>query len=205
MSSKDLVIPKIQIAQPTSQSCKEGNAKPGEILHSLTKEVIVPKGSKLELLPILCVGSWVVSRVVPTGFEFLRKEPLTEANDSDEWNQEGFEDGAPIVTNKCLSFLVLPVTGISGFPYFIDFQKTNKQAGKILSTIIQENGFRGLPAPARTVNISTVLKSYKNNSWFAFQVASGRDASEGELAACKKWFDIFSAKQAEVTHDDGIS
>lgn len=211
MSTKDLVIPKIQIAQAVSNACKEGMARPGEIIHSSSNEVLAAKGHKLQILPILCVGSWVVSKLIPGGQpEFMRREKLTFSNDSDDWKLESFEDGIPVVWNKCLSFLVLPLSRVTGFPFFVDFQKTNRNGGKILSTIIQENSMAGMPAPGRVVELSTAMRSYKNNSWFVFQVAASRKSTIDELVQCKKWYDLFSKSQIkeaapEVEEDNGIS
>jgi hypothetical protein len=210
-SSKDLVIPKIQLAQASSNICKEGNAKPGELIHSLTKEVLLSKGQKLQILPILSIGSWVVTTPKPAGGgypDFIRNEPLTEINDSDNWKIESFEDNRPVVFNKRLTFLVLLVSRTDAFPFFMDFQATNKNGGKILSTVIQENKFQNLPAPARVVELSTSLKSFKGNSWFVIGVAPMRKATEAELAACKKWYDLFSKvnfKTEEEEEDNGIA
>jgi hypothetical protein len=193
-SSKDLVIPRIGLAQASSNVCKEGLARPGELIHSLTKSPLAAKGAKLEVLPILCVGSWVISEPKPMDgsfAKFIRKEELTAENNSDQWKIDDFENGQPVVRNKVLSFLTLLVSDVGGFPFFIDFQGTNKNGGKLLSTIIQENSFKGLPAPARVVELSTALKTYRTNSWFVVNVQPGRNATDAEIAQCKKWYDIF--------------
>lgn len=210
-SSKDLVIPKIQIAQANSNACKEGTARPGDLYHSLTKEILLSKGEKLAFLPILSIGSWIITTPKPPGGgfpDFIRKEPLTPENDSDLWKIEDFEDNRPVVRNKCLTYLVLLASRVDGFPFFIDFQNTNKNAGKNLSTIIQENKFKGQPAPARVVELSSALKNFKGNSWFIMNVAPTRETTVEELAKCKKWYDLFSQvkfKEAESDEDNGIS
>lgn len=205
LSAKDLVIHKIQIAQAMSEACKEGMARPGDILHSATKEVLAAKGGKIEVLPILCFGSWIVSEAtVPP--KFLRKERLLK-DPGDEWKLETFDDdGTAIVKQKCLTFLVLPVNNVSGFPLYLDFQKTNKNGGKLLSTIMQENAFKGLPGPARVIELSTIMRSFNNNSWFVYNLAPSRAAGEEELTQCKTWFDRFKANALkEETEDNGIN
>ena len=210
-SSKDLVIPRIQLAQAVSDVCKEGVAKPGEIVHSQTQEILAKKGEKLEVLPIVCLGSWVVSKVVPGGQpEYLREEQLTPENDSENWKQDAFEDGQPIVKQKCLRFLVLLANKSDGFPFFVSFQRSNKNGGKLLSTIMQENKFQGRPGCSRVVELSSFIKTYKTNSWFVFGIKPTRDASQEEREACKKWYILFKdsrLKEADpVTDgDDGIS
>lgn len=210
-SSKDLVIPKIQIAQANSNACKEGNARPGDLVHSLTKEVLASKGQKLAILPILSIATWIITTPKPPGGgfpTFIGKQVLTPENDSDAWKVDCFENNEPAVRNKCLTYLVLLLERKNGFPFFIDFQNTNKAAGKNLSTIIQENKFQNLPAPARVVEMSTTLKNYKSNSWFVVNVAPQRQSSADEIALCKKWYDLFSTvqfKEAEEEEDNGIS
>lgn len=204
-SSKDLVIPRIGLAQASSNVCKEGLARPGELIHSLTKSPLAAKGAKLEILPILCVGSWVITEPKPMDgsfAKFIRKEELTPENDSTEWKVDDFEGGQPVVRNKVLSFLSLLVSEIQGFPFFVDFQGTNKNGGKLISTIIQENSFKGLPAPARVVELSTALKTYKNNSWFVVNAQPGRSSTEAELAHCKKWYDIFCKARIRAAEDE---
>jgi hypothetical protein len=210
VSSKDLVIPKISLAQASSNVAKEGQARAGELIHSQTKQLLAAKGEKFAVLPILIIAQWVITTPKPSGGgypDFIRNEPLTPENDSSEWKIEDFENGQPVVRNKKLTFLVLPVSDIAGFPYFIDFTGTNKNGGKALSTIMQENRFKGRPAAARVVELSTILRQYKNNSWFIVNATPGRDASEEELVRCRKWYDVFSRERmtaAESSEDNGI-
>ncbi len=205
LSSKDLVLHKIQIAQAMSDACKEGIARPGDIIHSATKAVLAGKGEKIEVLPILCFGSWIVSTA---GMQpkFMRKEPLT-VDPGDDWKLETFDDdGTAIVKQKCLTFLVLPVNNVSGFPLYLDFQKTNKNGGKLLSTIMQENAFKGLPGPARVIELSTILRSFNNNTWSVYNLAPSRAATEEELTQCKTWFERFKANSLkEEEKDNGIN
>lgn len=203
-SSKDLVVPRIGLAQASSNVCKEGLARPGELIHSQTKVALAAKGAKLELLPILIVGYWEVTTPKPAGGgfpEFIRKEELTPQNDSTEWRIDDFEEGRPVVRNKILSFLTLPVSDTAGFPYFVDFKGTNKNGGKLLSTIIQENRWKDLPACARVVELSTTLRQYKGNSWFVVNVTPGRAATEAEMAACRKWYDVFHTARITAAED----
>lgn len=207
-SSKDLVIPRIKICQALSKAVAEGNARPGDIIHGQTNELLAAKGGKLELLPILCLGFWAVHKVIPGGQpEFMRQEPLLEENDSDNWLQDMFENNQPVQWRKTLSFLCLLVGNIKGFPIFVDFTKTNKNSGKILSTIMQENGFADKPGCSRVVELSTSTRTYKNNSWFVYGINPKRDASEEEMNACYKWYTIFQAKQMQtqlnVNDEDG--
>lgn len=204
-SRKDFVLPKIVIAQASSDVCKEGSAHPGEIIHSQTKEVLAKKGEKLALLPIAVGGRWQVTTPKPVGggfADFIRVEPLTQANDSDRWQIDGFDtDGKPIVHHKVLSFLVLPVTKIAGFPFFMEFRSGNKDAAKLISTIMQENNFQGRPAPARVIELSTRLKQYKSNSWFVTSVTVSRNASDDEIAKCRYWYDLFVGAQLKDASD----
>jgi hypothetical protein len=207
LSSKDLVVPRIALAQASSNVVKEGTARPGQLIHSMTKQPLAEKGAKLEILPILCVGFWNITGPKPQqGFaEFIRREDLTRENDSDQWKIEDFESGQPIVRNKVLSYLCLLASDIGAFPYFIDFQGTNKNGGKLLSTIIQENSFKGLPAPARVVELSTALKTYKSNSWFVVNVQPSRQATEAELNACRKWYDVFNKAKITASSEESES
>lgn len=198
-SAKDLIVPRLQLAQATSDVVKNGSGRPGEIIHGQTQNVLAKKGETIELLPILVVASWVVSEpVVGAQPKFIRIEELTPANDSDNWKVEGYENGKPVLKQKRLSVLVLPVNGLDGFPFFIDFQKTNRKPGQVLSTIIQENRFRNLPAPARVVAVGTQLKTREQNSWFIYTVTVKRDSTAAELAAARKWYDVFASKAKAV-------
>ena len=198
-SAKDLVVPRLQLVQATSDICKNGGARPGEIVNGQTSQILAPKGAFLDLLPILTVGSWVVSEpVVGAQPKFIRMEAVTPQNDSDNWKVESYENGKPVLKQKRLSVLVLSLASLDGFPFFIDFQKTNRKPGQILSTIIQENKFKNLPAPARVVSVSSALKTREQNSWFVYTVAVKRDATADELAACKRWYDIFASKAKDA-------
>lgn len=199
-NAADLVIPRMALAQATSTPCKEGNARPGEVLHSLTGEKLMDKGATIDLLPILTVNAWVVSELIvgKQQPEFVRIEAITAANYSDDWRYEKTENGKNLLFQKRLSALVLPVGGLDGFPYFIDFQKTNRKPGQVLSTIIQENKFRNQPACHRVVSVGTQLKTRDQNSWFIFTVTPSRVATPEEVAACRRWYDIFGKKAQEA-------
>jgi hypothetical protein len=161
------------------------------------------KGKFIDLLPILTVGSWIVSEpIVGAQPKFLRIEALTAQNDAESWKVESYENGKPVLKQKRLSVLVLPVGGLDGFPFFIDFSKTNRMPGQILSTIIQENRFRNLPAPARVVSVGTTLKTREQNSWFVYTVTVKRDATNEELVASKKWYDVFASKAEQAILDE---
>lgn len=206
-SAKDLVVPRLSLVQATSQASKEGKARAGEIVHSMTAEVFAQKGQEIELLPILTVASWIVSEPqVGQQPKFLRMEPITPANDSDNWKQESFENGKPVLRQKRLSVLVLPVKQLDGFPFFVDFQKTNRKPGQVLSTIIQENAFKNQPACARVVSVGTQLKTREQNSWFIYTVAPKRAATPEEVAACRRWYDVFAnkAKMAAMEGGEGV-
>jgi len=196
----DLVIPRLALAQAMSNPCKEGNAKPGEILHSQTNACVVPKGQELEILPILTVMSWVVSELVPgkPQPQFVRIEGINPSNDRDDWRFEKVEQGKNLLYQKRLSALVLPVNALDGFPYFVDFQKTSRKPGQVLSTIIQENAFRNRPACSRVVALGTQMKTKESNSWFIFTVAPKREATAEEIAVCRKWYDVFAKKAGEA-------
>lgn len=203
-SSKDLVIPKIQLIQANSNACKEGLGRPGDLMHLLTKEILAPKGQPLEILPILSIGSWVVQTPKSDDGDmgkFIRKYALTSDNDSDDWKLEQFEENQPVIHMKALTYLVLLANRINGFPFFIEFNSTNKAGGKLLSTIIQENKFEGKPAPARVVAVSTSLKTYLKNSWFVMGVRPVRSSTSEEVAACKKWYDLFNEKKLEQAEE----
>jgi len=207
-SSKDLVITKILLTQANSDACKEGIARPGDLITS-TGEVLASKADKnkkLQVLPILCQGQWIVTGPKPAqGYpEFIRRELLTPQNDSDLWKIETFEEEKPVVWHKCLSYLVLLTDRLQSFPFFIDFKNTNKTGGRLLSTILQENKFKGLPAPARVIEISVNLKKVKENSWFIMGVSPKRDATVDEIKACKQWYDLFNMSKIKAANSEDV-
>lgn len=198
-SSKDLVVPRLQLVQATSDICKDGGARPGEIVNGQTKNIMAKKGESIDLLPILIVGSWVVSEpIVGARPKFLRMEALTPENDSIDWRSEAYENGRPVLRQKRLSVLSLPVNTLEGFPFWVDFQNTGRAAGQILSTIIQENKRQGRPAPARVISLGTTLKTREQNSWFVPTVTLSRDATEVELTAAYSWYQAFASKASEA-------
>jgi hypothetical protein len=202
-SSRDLTLSRITVAQGLSQSVKDGVAKIGDIFHTGERRVMANPGKIIEVLPIICIGWWFVHELPPRGKsqgKFLRKEPLTAANDSENWKQDVFEDTEPRVRTKCLSFLVLPVDNLNGFPVLVDFQRSNRKPGMALSTVMQENKLARRPPPARVVGLSASKQSNDGNDWFVFNVQPGRDATVAELTACKRWFDIFSDKKIQAAN-----
>lgn len=207
-STTDILIPAIKAAQSSSNGCKEGVWLPGQLVHTTTKEVLAEKGKPLEVLPILCVKSWEITSPKPMGggfAKFIRNEPITSANDSDKWNLEKFEDQNPVIWHKVLTFLVLPVSRMQSFPFYMHFKASDKNGGKMLSTIMAENRLKSRPGPGRVVSLTTTLKTYNTNSWFVVNVSPVRDSTDSEIATCKRWFDLFhKAKfQEDCSFDEG--
>lgn len=201
LSTRDLIIARVRTLQAISGDVSNGKGSPGDMLNSITGEMLAKKGQPLELLPILSLRFWTVYEKVGVKTEYRDKYVMTESN-QDQPKEFVSEDGKMMLRQQCLTFLCLQPSKLTKFPLFVDFQRTNLQAGRNLSTIMQENSFAGQPGCARTFSLVTEVTTYNKNSWFIQKVSPVRNSTEEEQVACFKWYQTFKAKEAVQTDEE---
>lgn len=192
----DIVIPRIRQLHSISKAVNVGSGKPGQLVHSLTGELLCDKDKVLEIIPIKCIPMWVINKRDGNKWKFYKQMIRTVQNDNLPY--EGFEGKLPVQRIKQLTFLVMLVNKIDGFPFFLDFSKSGFKAGKNLCQFIAENSKNNKSAADRVIGLSSHLQSNAENSWYSYEVKPVRLTKPQELAACFEWYSMYNNSNAMV-------
>jgi hypothetical protein len=108
--TNDVLIPRLLLMQGLSDMVQDGTANVGDIVRSLDKVVLAPRGEKLKFIPICHDKGWRIGEKVGDRFEWRRNEPWNpeNANRPLAWQEKGTEWRA----DRTLNFFILLVDGL---------------------------------------------------------------------------------------------
>lgn len=136
--SNDILIPKVWLVQQMSDDFKEGKAKLGDYISSISKEVLAPATKDLGFIVLSMFKRWHTFEIVKGGKkEFMSSVVMTKENKN--WKYQDVMDGKEIVRKQVISAYIVLVEDVKkGFnvPYVIDFASSSKGAGRSLVTDI---------------------------------------------------------------------
>lgn len=201
-SSKDTLIPRIHVMQDLSDLVKKGKARPGQLVHSTTGEVLADVGKPFPVIPIYSYKDWIINDVTEdrgkTKEKYRARILMTPSNEG--WGLEGVENGKAITRVRCMNFFFLAPGLIGDLPFLVTFKKTSTMAGKKLATYFQQCQMSNKPAPSQTWDLLSQSRTWEGFSFYAFDVEPGRTTTKEELAAAWKWYQIL--KSSDVKVDD---
>lgn len=198
--AEDNLIPRIQLLQAMSEQCKTGTNRPGELVNSLSGEILAKPNEGVEVIPISMYREWqIMKKISETQFEFLRNEPITDLNTN--WAKDDMENGYPIRRNRTLNFFVLLPTALNKMPFLVSFRKTSLQAGKKLATHFSLCRYEGKPPASTVFSLSAKYKTWKSNSFHVFEVAQKRDTQLTEMEKAYQWYQLINQKSVVVAEE----
>lgn len=203
-TSKDFIVPRLQLMQGGSDPVKEGNANPGEYRDNMGNTL----AGKQEELEVICFKRdkyWSVSEVDDKGQKvkggIWRKEPFTIDNQDAEWNF--IEDDKFMKRTLTYDFFVLQANE--------DGEKVYDQLPKVFSLSSSATRaakdwytkFTNLKT-AKKLPISVVFKLGRkiekkdSNSWLVPVISIGRDTTRKEQECAAYWRAEFAHKDVKV-------
>lgn len=198
---EDLIIPRAKLFQGLPVEYDQyPDAKPGQILNSLTKEVL-PN----EFIPIFKFTNWI--RFNPRskderGFDpnFQLGAMIWNTNDPHDPRVQELStfgpNGEPPIAIKFLNFFSL-FPG-HAMPVVVSFSKTSFKAGRQLMTIAQLNGGDMF---SRKYKLGVKKESVEQGSYYVLTIDPA-GIVEGDLfKQAEQWFEDFAMKPIKV-HDE---
>ena len=195
MSSQDIVIPKINLMQPTSEQVNDGLAKFGDFINSLDNSIVCDdKG--FEFLPFMMQKFHWVSKLKDAksgDFKFDRTEAITCAADEQKPWDDCDPDGTPIKRTFVRRFYGM-IAG-TPVPVTIDAKGMSGNFAKKLATqMYVMNKAAKLPPCGKVVIIKALKQKNAKGNYAIFDFAIGRNATADEVSKCFEWFKTISAK-----------
>jgi hypothetical protein len=202
--ASDINIPRINLMQGLSDFVKKRSAQIGDLVDSMTGEVLAPFGKGgLELIPICMHSEWIVNEILPPQRQgdkpkekFIRREPIGEDNEYMPF--EDMENGKPIKRTKQLNFFVLSTKHLDQLPFLVSFRKTSLKAGRNLATYFRMCEMKGLP-PAHKCHLLDSTEEARNGDTFqVFTVKPGRLTTKEELEVAYMWYQTLKKSTAKI-------
>jgi len=204
-AKEDLLIPRAKLFQglPTDYD-QFPDAKPGQILNSLTKEQLPS-----EFVPIFKFTNWTrfnARRKEDAGYDpaFELGAKIWSTNDPHDprVKEQGVfgPNGEPPLAPKFLNFFSI-FPGVP-MPVVVSFSKTSFKAGKQLLSIAQ---FSGGDMFGKTYKLSSKKESSEQYSYYVLNVDQA-GMTTGELfKQAEMLYDEFSTKPIKVDEDQSVA
>jgi hypothetical protein len=210
LTSKDIIIPRINVMQPMSEKVTGGKAAFGEIRESLNNTLLGGfEKAAVEFVPFLMEKSFIVfDNSDPEDKKYLRIEPITPQNEDAKYeDEEKNEDGDIIKISRyrTMSFYVLLVSELklgTAIPYILALSKTSLKAGKKLATqMYVKNINAGKIPPAVVCALSVGKETQDKKTWATFDIEPKHETPEAYVGEAFKWLKLIKSGKAKVDGD----
>ena len=197
-TTKDLLIPRLMIMQGLSQNVMDGKAKMGDIVDSMTNEVLGGRDKPLEFLPFKVEKIFYVEEWKDGSWKFSAIEKVTQENVNTP--NEVVRDGKKFKYTYTLNFFVL-IEG-KGLPYLLAFKSTSMRAGKALFTqMYVSNRALGKAPCANWMNLVVTQTKNDKGTYATIAAQPSKEASREDQLKALDWFKTLEASKFE-THEE---
>lgn len=170
----DIMIPRLLVMQGLSEFVAEEKAQMGDIVNSVTVEVLGGKSKAVKFIPLSHFKTVAYYRVEAQGQPpvYERTEawnPKTHANL--EWEQ--VIDGKKYVVNQCLNFYVMlerDMENPAAFPYLLTFRRTSYKNGKKLINHFMQMDMMGVEPWFGVLELTSLKQVNDSGTFYVFDV-----------------------------------
>lgn len=197
---EDIAFPRIQMMQPISETVTDGKYAAGDIIDSVTGEILGSSTKQIEIIPLRCRKYYKVQKIVGSDKkEFVRIEPINSATDMNkEWNFE--ENGEQMIRRPVMEVFVL-IPG-RDLPYI---WRLSGMSFKGLSKQFYTSAF-ALPASqkkapfVRSLLIQTKKEKNEKGVYFVFSFINGKLTDKDTYMLANQWYE--STKTTKIQDDE---
>lgn len=199
VSSKDIVIPKILCMQGLSELVTEDKAKMGDLVDSLTSEVIGNCTEGVEIIPFHMEKIIIVSKHDGSDYQFDHIESSTPENENLPYEQET-PDGK-FKNEHCMNFYCLRPEDMS-LPYIVSFKGMSRKSGKILATqMFVKNAAAGKIPPAFAMKLEGTKTKNDKGTFMVLKTSPVRESNQEEISSAFAWYKTVNQGGVKV-HED---
>ena len=199
VSSQDIVIPKILCMQGLSELVTDDKAKMGDLVDSLTSEVIGNCAEGIEIIPFHMEKILIVSKHDGSDYQFDRIEPSSPANENLPYEQDTAE--GKFKNEHCMNFYCLRPDDMS-LPYIVSFKGMSRKSGKILATqMFVKNAAAGKVPPAFVMKLEGTKTKNDKGTFMVLKTSPSRESSNDEINQAFTWYKTVNQGGVKV-HED---
>lgn len=200
VSAADVIIPKILAMQGLSKLVIDGKAKFGDLVDSLSGEVLGSVDKAVEIIPFHLHKIWIISKWNGKKYEFNSIEDVTPANENKSWEEETAE--GKFKNEKCFNFYCLRPDDMS-LPYIVGFKGTSQKAGKQLATqMYVKNRAAGKVPPAKVISLGGIKRTNDEGTFIVLDATVARDSKQEEIMECLKWYKTIKSGSTKADNSD---
>jgi hypothetical protein len=199
VTSKDIKIPLIYVAQAMSKVCADGIAAQGDIVENMENRVLGGKKGPAKVIPFYFQKSYQVQKLVNSKKEFH----AIEAYDKERPYEEE-KDGTTYFNYPCFNFFVLVVGDETTSKYMLSFRGSRNisSAGRPMLTQLMNSVQRGIPPYACAYDIGVKQVENDKGKWFVFTANADRDTKLSKEVMDRA---AFEAKNLQTMLSQGAS
>lgn len=204
--SSDIIIPKLLLMQGISSAVADEKASSGDIINSVTLEVLGNKQKPLEIIPIkIMPKTWVIEQKIEGRWTYKGIKPWQPQDKDLPWNY--VENGQEMRRNQSLNFFVLlakDATNPTALPFMISFRRTSYVTGKKFNTYFETSrmafvmGNKQSIPMANVFNLGSKMEKGELGPYHILTIDLKRVATQAELEAGQHWFKTLKAAAVQV-------
>lgn len=213
VSAKEIVIPKILLAQMMSANVIEGQASFGEMRDSTDNQLFGDFDKPFEAVPFMVNRFWIEYSVITSKSgqrkrEFSAIVPIVTDSLNANYNDELPLVDGDLERDRCVEiFVMIPeeikTMGDGALPYILSFRRTSlKSANKIITQMLIRNKAAGKSPAAVTMEISSTKRENDLGVFGVMDAKGSRPSTDEEVAACFKWHKVIRGAGVKVDHSD---
>ena len=196
---EDIVFPRIQLLQPISETVTDGKYAAGDIIDSVSGEVMGSPSKSVEIIPLRCRKYYKVTKKVDGKDKYVRIEPINSPADMQkEWNF--VEEGEQLARRPVMEIFVL-VEG-QEIPYIFRLSGMSfKGIGKSFYTAAFALPASQRKAPfVRSLLITSKKEKNDKGVYFVYSFVNGKLSDADTYALANQWYE--STKNVKVREED---
>lgn len=203
VSASDTLIPKVLLMQSLSEYVVDEKAQPGDLVDSVSGEVLAAKGKPLEVIPISMFKNIVIEKFNGSKWEYETVVPFRAGDDKLPWEFE--ENGEKFRRNTVLNFYVLradQATAPDALPYVASFRRTSTKAGKTIATHFLKASMAKASPASKTIILTSKSEKGDQGPYQVFTAQEGRKTSNEEIMGAYRWYEQIKGGMTKVDESD---
>lgn len=208
IDQKDMLIPKLLTMQPTSNFVTEERAQIGDLVSSVTGQVVGGKGKWVKFVPLMTYKTVEYYDITGQKPKFVKREAWSAKNHANvEWEQT--IGGIKMRVTECLNFYIFLESDLAnpaGLPHLVSYRSTQKQGGKKLISHFMQMEMMGAEPWFGVLEVTTVKQQNDKGVFFTPDIRPVGQTDAKYAEKLTKWVDLIakSAVKIDDTDEDEI-
>ncbi len=204
LKAENILIPRLALMQGQSKLVQAEKAKLGDIVDTVTGEVVGSASQPLEIIPIMQFDRWTLFHKNEKGQWTYSGEVEANATNAGwhrEWEGKS-SDGRDEKRVYSLMYYVLLSKNFRTLPYLITFKSTSLKAGKALMNHFFQAKNDKVPPASRSITLASRKESGDSNTWYVFTVSPGKSTTKEQVAVAYQWYQTLKLAKHRVADVD---